>query len=365
MMNRNILSIFKLDNICFYQNACLNFLNPRQVCQSCQILCPMQAISMRDNLPVIDFSKCSECGFCVAGCPTLALDNSRYPYTDIHNQLIKYPLATISCEKDQVHTKGVTVPCLLSVDLPLLLSISKNSLKLNLYVGACSDCLTAPLQLIRSHFASLQGDLLAINSELEISLTDEPFTESLAEPVSGLTRRELLQSFSLKKFKEFEFVNEEESSLHEESNQRLQERVLYKRKIVSEHLKPTKAKKYTGLLVDRYLIELAPSCNGCNVCAAVCPTNALYWQENDHLSVLYFDSELCIGCEKCTICGLEAIEVHTLNYKDERNINPLLLTSFKLNRCQTCKELFRSQYEAAFCPICDKRRNKENYFKRE
>ncbi len=359
----NILSIFNLDNIRLYQNACLNFLNSKQVCQDCLTLCPYQAISFENNLPVINCSKCTECGLCTAVCPTLALDNERYPYTDIHNQLSKYPLATISCEKDQLHNKGIKLPCLLTVDLPLLIKLSKHHSTLNLYVGGCTTCLTAPLTAIRLHFSTLQSELLALNSQLEIRLTDEPFIETQAEPVSGLTRRELLQSFSLKKFKEFEFVKEDKVALHEDNKQHLKERVLYKREIIAEHLKSTHSISYSGPLADRYLIEIANSCNGCDICTTVCPTNALYWQDDNEFSSLYFDSALCIGCEKCILCGANAIKIHTINYADGEQVSePIELISFMLNHCQTCGDYFRSNERTELCPICDKQQNRESYF---
>ena len=47
--------------------------------------------------------------------------------------------------------------------------------------------------------------------------------------------------------------------------------------------------------------NLSLSCNHCEkpACVAVCPTGALYKTEEG--PVLY-DNELCIGCEKCSIC---------------------------------------------------------------
>lgn len=361
-MSSNILSIFHLDNIRFYQNACLNFLNSQQVCQDCLNVCPLQAISLKDKLPVINFSKCKECGLCTAVCTTLALDNNRYPYSAIHNQLINNPLATITCEKDQLHTRGIKLPCLLAIDLPLLLTLNKHQSTLNLYIGDCSSCSTAPLSSIKSHFAELQNDLLAMNSEFKIRLTEENFTENPAEPVSGLTRRELLQSFSFKKFKEFEFINDTEEPLHEENKEHLKERVLYKREIVTEHLKSTKRINYTGKLANRYQVELTSACNGCDVCTAICPTNALHWQETEDTAFLCFDSELCIGCGKCTLCSESAIKIHTTNYNTIQDVNPIILTSFRLNRCQACNELFRSNKKNNFCPICDKQRNRESFF---
>jgi len=39
-------------------------------CGKCARVCPEGAITMENNLPVIDIEKCSGCGTCVEGCPT-------------------------------------------------------------------------------------------------------------------------------------------------------------------------------------------------------------------------------------------------------------------------------------------------------
>ena len=42
-------------------------------CKKCDKNCPENAITVADNLAVIDYSKCSGCGACVEGCPTHCL----------------------------------------------------------------------------------------------------------------------------------------------------------------------------------------------------------------------------------------------------------------------------------------------------
>ena len=38
-------------------------------CGKCAKVCPSGAITMQDNLPVIDYEKCIKCGECAAACP--------------------------------------------------------------------------------------------------------------------------------------------------------------------------------------------------------------------------------------------------------------------------------------------------------
>ncbi len=44
-------------------NACIG-------CKKCQLNCPEKAITVTDNLAVIDYSKCTGCGACAENCPT-------------------------------------------------------------------------------------------------------------------------------------------------------------------------------------------------------------------------------------------------------------------------------------------------------
>lgn len=45
------------------KNACIG-------CKKCEKTCPNGAITVTDNLAVIDYDKCTNCGACVEGCPT-------------------------------------------------------------------------------------------------------------------------------------------------------------------------------------------------------------------------------------------------------------------------------------------------------
>ncbi len=38
-------------------------------CRKCERVCPVQAITVENNLASIDYSKCTGCGLCVKECP--------------------------------------------------------------------------------------------------------------------------------------------------------------------------------------------------------------------------------------------------------------------------------------------------------
>ena len=50
-------------------------VNPEECtgCESCVDACPLEAISMKDDLAVIDEDTCDDCGTCVDTCPVDAI----------------------------------------------------------------------------------------------------------------------------------------------------------------------------------------------------------------------------------------------------------------------------------------------------
>ncbi len=54
------------------KNACI-------ACRKCEKACPGGAIGVRDNLAVIDYTKCTYCGHCITECPTGCLKRVFFP----------------------------------------------------------------------------------------------------------------------------------------------------------------------------------------------------------------------------------------------------------------------------------------------
>lgn len=54
------------------KNACIG-------CKKCEKVCPSEAISVKNNLAVIDYEKCTACGACAEACPTGCLRRTSFP----------------------------------------------------------------------------------------------------------------------------------------------------------------------------------------------------------------------------------------------------------------------------------------------
>ena len=96
-------------------------------CQLCVKKCPVEAISMQDDLAVIDYSKCTNCGVCAALCPTktivdevktrpTALIGSKCEGVGACKQVC--PVKAIEGEEGQRHevTRGKCIGCGLCLD---------------------------------------------------------------------------------------------------------------------------------------------------------------------------------------------------------------------------------------------------------
>jgi ferredoxin len=105
--------------------------------------------------------------------------------------------------------------------------------------------------------------------------------------------------------------------------------------------------------VAAYDLSLDPGvCYGCKVCAILCPTGALDWEEDvegSGSSRLRIDPSRCHGCGVCVdMCDVDAIDC---TFRPGLRVQQEML--FREETCSVCGRMFLvSQPGGSFCPGC-------------
>jgi Pyruvate/2-oxoacid:ferredoxin oxidoreductase delta subunit len=102
-----------------------------------------------------------------------------------------------------------------------------------------------------------------------------------------------------------------------------------------------------------YRLSVDPRvCYGCRVCATLCPTGALVWEEDlerPYSARMRIDPSLCHGCDACRdLCDAGAIEV---TFQPDFHVQEEIL--LRERSCADCDRVFLSVYPTEdLCPGC-------------
>ncbi|PTQ53688.1 MAG: hypothetical protein HSCHL_1617 [Hydrogenibacillus schlegelii] len=143
------------------------------------------------------------------------------------------------------------------------------------------------------------------------------------------------------------------------------ERALAKKRLYRERLSSTpslRTYRFGEKLALTATLAVGETCDGCDVCVRVCPSDALSWRSRSGEVALVLDEERCFGCEKCAVlCPRQAIAVH---WNASRPLTERPLVVFEERTCAQCGEPFRDRPEdpERLCPVCRARRLPPDFF---
>ncbi len=360
-MVKGLNDLISLDNLIIEPKACINHLNRETVCQACKENCPTNAIKLVNGLPVINHLSCINCGACISACPTLAIDHIQKPYINISKQVEQHPKANITCDQHEAYQKGIKVPCYLYLDLSLLLQVGNGKKEITFYTEKCTTCPKSEVISVKQHIEGLQRELEHYHIPFSIQVNDTELDDKEDQAIDGLTRRELFKKFSIKNVREALFEEGEERKTEKETkNLTVKERARFKRKLFNQHIL-METKEMAMTLPDAHFlhIKVTDACSGCNVCEKICPTQAIYW-ENDVQgnSQLLFNLQQCIGCKKCAACPEGAIYFEPVRFEDYVKQGIKRLKTYQLKECVICGEEFRTMNNVDTCSFCEAQKNK-------
>lgn len=344
-----------------HQEACKNYRNKTVACQQCIDSCSEKAISLQNQIPVITDTKCIDCGACVSVCPVNAIDHLRKPYGMIAKYVYNYPQAEITCGRVEEFNRGIKIPCLLYLDVPLISQYADRREELHIYTGHCQSCEKIAKEKILKHLEQLERRLEALGIIFKIRTTEQLPENNSEQTVDAVSRRDLFKKFSLTSIREFLLPSrksdDEPLSDQEYESLSISDRMHIKKRLLNR-LNESDKSINEGAQINNFSFLVNENCNGCNVCERICPTKALYWEANDKTSSLVFNSSLCVECNKCLACPVDAIVKVPFSQEEIQTEQELI--SMELIDCVDCGETFKSSNEnETTCFFCKAKSEKD------
>jgi ferredoxin len=348
--------------------ACLPLRHRAGGCSACADSCPAGVIRLQDETLEVA-PDCLGCGQCSARCPMGALAIAGFtvaaePAT---------PTVTVECWRVPAAKRAsgaVAVPCLGGLTAAWLLeqaAVADGQAPVLLDRGWCADC---PAGGGDTHPAvtalALCGDLMesmGLPLDRRPRLEAQPLPRESMSPVTPtadgeirLSRRAFLGNVA-GRVAERSAVPIAQSApavtvrlARPPHASRARQRLLDAVRVLAEQ---------TGLPVPRSLfrtVEVSERCGNHQVCAATCPTGALFAWRGDAASGTGFAPDRCIDCGACErACPEQALRFADPWDDGYSSGRPRRLTRFEARRCTDCEGPFTARAsDDTRCDACAK-----------
>ena len=301
-------------------------------CSLCRESCPSAAI---DEALTIN-AKCTECGICLANCPTEAIAGEGYrPQALQKAAQVTGPLL-LNCQK--INT-GSDWPCLGFLDARLLAGLAcREGEARAVWVddSKCGGCNKA----VKKYLAEAVGQanlLLAAAGKPPIRLGSCTGAEVNREkPVSRRTFFSQVFAATVETVRETVFP----AAVGPEPLKRYE----FFRRASSKELEH---KECPGQKIFPS-ITMTAECYGCGLCAKACPNKAITFIEQGSEIQLRHNPLLCTQCKVCaTLCPRQAIRFDWAGTLADQ-----VAANVSLPQCEVCGRYFQPLGEGALCLEC-------------
>lgn len=327
----------------YHHGNCLNTKKPyAKPCRLCIDVCPHQAIS---EYREIDADKCTECGACMAICPS---DGFVDQGTELfHNYLEGAETQEIILNCPQATPLGFELPCLGIIDHDLwlvLLHTAKNK-PVTLYTGNCAQC---PDKKACAQSVKLFKEIYSLWPEKPaLSFKVSPFSEEdLQEQTVRSRKVSLVKKREKKSWKEKGWEKLETilpGLTADESYPIPRTRQLLVRRLEA----------HPQDRVPVPVLQIGDKCTSCGVCAAICPQSALTKRENGEELTLIYEPYKCVHCERCVrICNPQALKLTRKLLTHKHFTGKILLHKGSPKKCSRCGKLVFDNSEPPLCVAC-------------
>lgn len=368
-------------------DLCLNRRHKGIACRSCADACPAGAIALVGatslgsspaNTPAIDPDTCLHCNICQAACPTQAFTIPEVELVPLLTRARSKTSVTLACSKISSQ-EASRVPCLAAFtweDLAVLALSGPR--QVHLADGACNRCayarhgahdrIKAQAAAANSFLSSLAAQEAEGSEEMRIVLTDVsgPAESEAAGRSAGesFSRRDL---FTLWKRRGAVALAESLPDLTwpdyppppglprrlPESRRRLLSLLASGGFTAGGRREPVSDCAPLPLVEWR----VSSRCDGCGLCASLCPTDALRTEASGDLRTLTFQPAACLDCGLCDrTCPQSALERQLLpDTSSFLSGHRQILWESSQRACSRCGEPHTSEED--LCPACLKKRS--------
>jgi ferredoxin len=345
--------------------TCLPLRHRAGGCSVCADHCPAGAIRLEDETLAVS-TDCLGCGQCSARCPMGALEIAGFTVAgSAATQTV-----TVECWRIPAAQRGsgaVAVPCLGGLTASWLLeqaALADGQAPVLLDRGWCTDCPAGGGDTHPAAAALAQcGDLMesmGLPLDRRPRLESQPLPRESMAPVTPtangeirLSRRAFFGSVAGRVAERAAVPTTAEMTVHlarpphaSHARQRLLDAV----RALAER---------AGLPVPRGLfrtVEVSERCGNHRVCAATCPTGALFAWGGDVASGTGFAPDRCIACGACErACPEQALHLADPWDDADGSGKPRRLTRFEARRCTDCERPFTARASGdTRCDACAK-----------
>lgn len=284
----------------YHNKYCVNASSFGYDCAECVRLCPEKVFVSGKKTQKPDFSKCTKCGICAAACPVKAISPVDTQVRSFLMALAKDEEISAGCLEDAAGW-AVSCDCLAALSWEQIACAAlRNGMVISMRgCGSCEkkDCAATIFETLRKAKHFLGDDLFFDKIRiLEKGDTYEPHG-------NAISRRELFTFF--KRMPLDTAVNMLPELKTSERSELFYRALL--RDLVWERYDSTPKEQRSRYPVA--LPRITDSCDGCGMCARMCPEKALTVQTDENgTKLVTAEAWKCTSCGKCVkSCSKKAI----------------------------------------------------------